>query len=101
MDLASRWSKNRRSKMTQKRFCRGSGYPDILRRSSPTRPKPHLIQRTQFPNGSQALRCKPRALAQGASACSGATPFGNCVLASTQLLKSVTYVAGRFCYLCS
>ena len=65
MNLATCGTKNQRSKMTQKRFCRGGGYHNTPSKSArPADPRPQPVRRTQPPNGSQALRCKPRAVAQ-------------------------------------
>src|SRR5215831_4448155 len=69
MKLATHLGKNRRSKMTYKRFSRGLGcrYTPQKMSSDPQKIEgaPQPVRRTQPPNGSQALRCKPRAIAQG------------------------------------
>ena len=83
MNLAIHWIKNQRSRMTYKRSCRSVGY-----RGYP----PMGTNRQQKLEGgrNQFDACSPqmgprryaasREQSSGVSACSGATPFGDCVL---------------------
>ena len=96
MNFALRLNKNQRSKMTYKRFCRSVGYHDTPQKQlARMRPKqvatPTSARRLQPPNGSQALRCKPRALAQGHRLAAALPHLGTAGLPSKPEYASVSF----------
>ena len=83
MNWLTHRSKNQRSKMTYKRFCRGVGY-----QHTPKNAHSAAKKTAEAPASSThaAPKWVPGATLQAASyrsrasVCSGATPFGDCVL---------------------
>lgn len=104
MNLPSSWCKNQRSKMTQKRFCRGQGYPP---KSSPMRPQsPPRFDARSPQMGPRRYAAIRQLLLRGIGLQRRYPIWGlraslNVLSRLPNLEESVTYVAGRFCYLCS